>query len=130
MVKLQRLFGARETHRKTELVGFGEFVFDADTPARDLALLYGLPIDSLLKAETTDAYPPIWDETLGDLLHQRLGKTLVVGDRLELGDVELVVREVQNGRASSVGLELETRRQRLQASRFVDWLLRQIGVRL
>lgn len=130
IVSLQRLFGARETDRKAELIGFGEFVFGADTPARDLALLYGLPIDSLLRAESVEAYPPIWDETLGDLLHQRLGKTLVVGDRLELGDVELVVREVLNGRASSVGLELETRRQRLQASRFVDWLLRQIGVRL
>jgi cell volume regulation protein A len=121
---LQRLFGARDAETKTELEGFGEFVFAADTPARDLALLYGLPIDKLAKRGAGKA---ITDETLGELLHQQLGKTLVVGDRVDLGDVELVVRDVRDGRAHSIGLELETRRNRLHRHRLVSWLLRHTG---
>ena len=66
-------------------------------------------------------------ESLGDLLHRRLGKGLVVGDRLDLGDVELVVRDVHHGRVHSIGLELETRRKRLRSARVVDWLLRHTG---
>lgn len=128
IINLQRLFGERQQDKVADLVGFGEFVFAADTPARDLALLYGLPIDSLGKRDGA-VFPPIWDETLGDLLHQRLGKTLVVGDRLELGEVELVVREIRDGRVSSVGLELETRRKHVQATRLADWLMRQTGMR-
>ncbi len=129
IVSLQRLFGERATESKADLIGFGEFVFAADTPARDLALLYGLPVETLGRTEPAEGSAAIWDESLGDLLHQRLGKTLVVGDRLELGEVELVVREVHGGRVSSIGLELETRRQRLQASRLADWFLRQTGMR-
>jgi cell volume regulation protein A len=130
IVSLQRLFGARDTGAKAEPEGFGEFVFAADTPARDLALLYGLPIETLARAGATGAdldETPNLDETLGELLHRQLGKGLVIGDRLDLGDVELVVRDVHHGRVQSIGLELETRRKRLRSSRIIEWLLRHTG---
>ncbi len=87
-------------------------------------MLYGLPIDKLAKSGAAKA---VTDETLGELLHQQLGKTLVVGDRVDLGDVELVVRDVRDGRAHSIGLELETRRSRLRNNRLIGWLLRHTG---
>lgn len=123
IVSLQRLFGARDVSPKSELEGFGEFVFDAATPARDLALMYGLPIEKLAKPGTTLAA----DDTLGDLLHRRLGKHVVVGDRLALGDVELVIREVRDGRALSIGLELETRRERHKRHHLIEWVKRHTG---
>jgi cell volume regulation protein A len=126
IVALQRIFGARDISAKADVEGFGEFVFAADTPARDLALLYGLPIERLAKAGPSG---PDLSETLGDLLHRRLGKRLVVGDRADLGEVELVVREVHDGRVHAIGLELETRQQRLRHGRILDWLLRKLDLR-
>lgn len=124
IVSLQRLFGPRDIAAKAEPEGFGEFVFAAETPAGDLALLYGLPLENLAKAGAVAINA---DETLGDLLHHQLGKRLVVGDRLSLGEVELVVRDVRDGRVLSIGLELETRKQRLQSDRLFSWLKRHTG---
>ena len=124
IASLQRLFGARDIAAKAEPEGFGEFVFAAETPAGDLALLYGLPLETLAKA---GAVAINTDESLGDLLHHQLGKRLVVGDRLSLGEVELVVRDVRDGRVQSIGLELETRKQRLQSDRILSWLKRHTG---
>jgi cell volume regulation protein A len=124
IVSLQRLFASRSAETRAELEGFGEFVFAADTPAQDLALLYGLSLNKLTKGASL---PAASGETLGDLLHRHLGKRLVVGDRVDLGDVELVVRDVRDGRAHMIGLELETRRKRLRDNRLVDWLARHTG---
>jgi hypothetical protein len=40
-----------------------------------------------------------------------------------------VVREVHDGRVHSIGLELETRQQRLRHGRLLDWLLRKLDLR-
>ncbi len=37
------------------------------------------------------------DQTLSAFLHERLGDHVVAGDRLKLGEIELVVREAQRG---------------------------------
>jgi cell volume regulation protein A len=124
IASLQRLFGPRDVAARAEPEGFGEFVFSSETPAGDLALLYGLPLESLAKAGAVTINT---DETLGDLLHRQLGKRLVIGDRLSLGEVELVVRDVRDGRVQSIGLELETRKQRLQGDRLLSWLKRHTG---
>src|SRR5262249_11648036 len=116
--------GPRDIAARAEPEGFGEFVFAAETPAGDLALLYGLPLETLAKA---GAVTIATDESLGEVLHRQLGKRLVVGDRLSLGEVELVVREVREGRVLSIGLELETRKQRLQSDRLFSWLKRHTG---
>ena len=124
IASLQRLFAARDVGAKGEPEGFGEFVFAADTPASHLALLYGLPLETLATAGSLTIDP---NENLGELLHRQLGKQVVVGDRVALGEVELVVREVRDGRVRSIGLELETRDQRLQSSRLFSWLKRHTG---
>ncbi len=106
IVEAHRLFAHHEATEMPAPEGFGEFVFAAETPAEEIALVYGLPLG-----------PQAQGHTLGEYLHERLGKMLVVGDRLNLGEVELVVREVKEGRATLIGLELETVRQHLPATR-------------
>ena len=59
----------------------------------------------------------IQGRTLGDVLHVHLGDHVVAGDRLKLGEVELVVREVKDGRIHRVGLELEDTRVHLPVTR-------------
>jgi NhaP-type Na+/H+ and K+/H+ antiporter len=48
--------------------------------------------------------------TLRETLARRFKGRPVVGDRLHLGDIELVVREVANGEVSKVGLVLHRQR--------------------
>ena len=73
---------------------FGEFVLNADARLDDLAGMYDI--------ELPDA---ACDVTAGEWLHQRFGRP-VVGDRVRLGQVELVVREMTGDRVSRVGLKL------------------------
>lgn len=99
---LDRLFTARvqsKKKRKQRERGeevFGEFVLAGDTLLGEVALLYGLPVDE------KDRKEPV-----GPFVRRRLRHEAVVGDRLRWGPVELVVREIRNGRITSVGIELE-----------------------
>lgn len=106
IVEAHRLFARHDAAEAPAPEGFGEFVFSAETPAEEVALVYGLPLG-----------PQAQGRSLGEYLHERMGKMLVVGDRLNLGEVELVLREVKEGRAVTIGLELETVRQHLPATR-------------
>jgi cell volume regulation protein A len=101
----QRLFAE---HRVTEVEpeGFGEFMLSGDGAVDELAVVYGLDLGEHRSGET-----------LADFMHERLGSIAVVGDRLRLGEVELVVRTVKDGRVKMVGLELEDQRERLPARR-------------
>jgi potassium/hydrogen antiporter len=92
---LDRLFGARAPdHARDEV--YGEFTFDATLPANVLATLYGIPITP------GEAALP-----LGEVLLQHLDRLPVVGDRVRLGEVELVVREMDGDRITRVGIELD-----------------------
>jgi cell volume regulation protein A len=62
-----------------------------------LAELYGLP---LAVGEG--------DQTLEEFLTRRLSGLPVVGDRCRLGNVEFVVRAVEAGRITRVGLRIPT----------------------
>ncbi|WP_374385062.1 potassium/proton antiporter [Dongia sp.] len=102
---LNQFFAHHEVD-EASAAGFGEFVFEAETLASDLALLYGLPVGQVAK-----------DLTLGAYLHERLGDQVVPGDRLKLGEIELVVREARDGRIQRIGLELEDTRVHLPVTR-------------
>jgi cell volume regulation protein A len=92
---LDRLFGARAPdHARDEV--YGEFTFDAALPANVLATLYGIPIT-----------PGEAAQPLGEVLLQHLDRLPVVGDRVRLGEVELVVREMDGDRITRVGIELD-----------------------
>ncbi|MBI3897034.1 MAG: potassium/proton antiporter [Gammaproteobacteria bacterium] len=74
---------------------FGDFVLNGDARLGDVAAMYGFTIDS-----------EIATRTLGDYLRDVFNGRPVVGDRCRLDNVELVVREMQGGLISIVGLRL------------------------
>jgi cell volume regulation protein A len=74
---------------------FGEFVLNGEATLAEVAMVYGLTLAEELQSQR-----------LADFLAQRFRKRPVVGDRYRLGAVELVVRDVQDGRVSRVGLRL------------------------
>jgi cell volume regulation protein A len=99
---LDRLFTARKQTRaqrrrreRGEEV-FGEFVLAGDTLLGEVGVMYGIPVDDKDRMEPIGAY-----------MRRRLRHRAVVGDRLRVGPVELVVREIRNDRITSVGIELE-----------------------
>jgi cell volume regulation protein A len=101
----QRLFAEHKV-AEVEPEGFGEFMLAGDGAVDELAVVYGLDLGTHRSGET-----------LADFMHERLGKIAVVGDRVRLGEVELVVRSVKEGRVRTVGLELEDQREKLPARR-------------
>ncbi|MES2564421.1 MAG: transporter associated domain-containing protein, partial [Pseudomonadota bacterium] len=73
---------------------FGDLVLEADAGLADIATFYGVEMP-----------PGADDASLGEYLQRVFRKRPVVGDRLKVGRVEFVVREVANGRVSRVGLK-------------------------
>src|SRR6185369_15127557 len=97
----QHLFAEHKV-AEAEPEGFGEFMLAGDGAVDELAVVYGLDLGEHRSGET-----------LADFMHERLGKIAVVGDRVRLGEVELVVRSVKDGRVRTIGLELEDQREKL-----------------
>ncbi|SDY06448.1 cell volume regulation protein A [Allochromatium warmingii] len=96
--ELDRLFVAvpeAEAERLSEQAFFGEFVLQGSSRLADLCAFYGV------KADPTDAAL-----TLDALMRRALNTHPVVGDRLQLGALELVVRAVEDDRITQVGLKL------------------------
>ena len=95
---LDALFAARAGRRarpEAESL-FGEFSFDGAAPLGAIAHLYDLTVP-----EADRAIP------VGDFLEQKLRGKAVAGDRVALGGVELVVRDMADARITRVGIELE-----------------------
>jgi cell volume regulation protein A len=94
--QLNRLFDPHQApERLEEHRYFGDFVLNGDAPLGEVAEIYGIEIPE-------DAARKTLAEYLRDLFHGRA----VVGDRASLGSAVLVVREIQDGRVSRVGLKL------------------------
>lgn len=74
---------------------FGDFVLNGEAVLGELGEVYGLEIPGRHASKSLAAY-------LDELFHGRA----VVGDRASLGSAVLVVREMQEGRVSRVGLKL------------------------
>lgn len=74
---------------------FGDFVLNGDARVGDLAGFYGLSVA-----------PHDANKALADFLTDAYHKKPVVGDRLRLAGVEFVVREIEHGRITKVGLKL------------------------
>lgn len=92
---LDRLFVAVEsTTRLADKQFFGEFVINGDIPLQNLSLMYGFVLP-----ENTEGL------TLHEFLRQQFNQP-VVGDRVDLGSVQLVVREMEGDRCAKVGLKL------------------------
>ncbi|QKT04509.1 potassium/proton antiporter [Ectothiorhodospiraceae bacterium 2226] len=93
---LDRLFGAAAAPpRLEERQFFGDFVLDGEARMADVAMMYGLA-----------QAPDMAASSLSEYLSGHLKARPVVGDRLRLGHVEFVVREVEGGRIRKVGLKI------------------------
>ena len=80
----------------------GEFVLESSVRLGEVCSLYGVPFE-----------PVYYDRTLAEFMTMRLGPTVVVGDRIKIGDIELVVRALRKEKISKVGLEIEPETERL-----------------
>jgi cell volume regulation protein A len=94
--RLDWLFAPPDEAREAEREMFGEFSFDADVRLGDVAEFYALPI------RPKDA--PL---TLAEHFARRFEHTIEVGDRVRLGPVTLVARELSDDGVAKVGLKLE-----------------------
>ncbi len=93
---LNRLFDPHQAPaRLEEHRYFGDFVLKGDALLGDLAEVYGVEVPSEHLGKTLSQY-----------LNQRSHGRVVVGDRAPLGNALLVVRDVENGRVTEVGLKL------------------------
>jgi cell volume regulation protein A len=94
--ELNRLFDPHQAPARLEEHRFyGDFLLDGAANAGDLADAYGLPIEEARRNETLDGY-----------LRTAFRGRPVVGDRVRLGQTELVVRQMDGGRITRVGLKL------------------------
>jgi cell volume regulation protein A len=84
--------------RLRERAYFGDFVLDAQARLSDVCAIYGVA-------------PPAGLEhaTLREAMSARFKGRPVVGDRVDLGEIELVVREVSGAQVSRVGLVIARR---------------------
>jgi cell volume regulation protein A len=93
--RLDWLFAPPEEAREAERELFGEFSFAAAVKLGDVAAFYALPI------RERDAHL-----TLGEHFARAYEHTVEIGDRVRLGPVILIARELDEDRVSRVGLKM------------------------
>jgi potassium/hydrogen antiporter len=94
---LDRLFASPATLDVDDVEFFGDFAVDPARPARELRAAYG----AVLKPDEAEL-------SIAELMTNRLGGRAEYADRVSVGPVELIVRDVgDNGRIASVGVSLE-----------------------
>jgi cell volume regulation protein A len=94
---LDRLFASRKEVDPDDVDFFGAFAVDPDHSADELEANY--------EPGLTEAERKL---TIGQLMRQRLGGHAEYADRVSLGAIELIVRDVdEGGRITSVGISLE-----------------------
>lgn len=82
--------------RLEEHAFFGDFVLNGDTPLEALSGAYGLRIPDQAHGR----------ETVGEYLRRLFKQRAVVGDRVKLNNMEFVVRAMDGGRITQVGLKI------------------------
>jgi cell volume regulation protein A len=94
---LDRLFASRAEVDPEDADFFGAFAVDPSRPAADLEAAYAPGLSETEKKLT-----------IGALMRARLGGHAEYADRVALGPIELIVRDVdEDGRVSAVGLSFE-----------------------
>ena len=95
MAALDRLF-ARRRQSGPDSGLLGEFEIDGDAAVPTVMALYELRVA-----------PEEQSLTVGELLRRRIGRMPVQGDRVRIGDLELIVHTLDGDRITTVGLELD-----------------------
>jgi len=99
--QLAELFarGGTDTELSAHAGFFGEFIVDPSCSAGELAAAYGFALEAAEKPMS-----------LGELLRGRIGRRVVVGDRVRIGQFELTVRDVDDqGVVTGIGLKCPDR---------------------
>ena len=91
----QVLVPSDEAEEHEQAAYFGDFTLNGDAPLEEVAGIYGARVPPLAKGLT-----------LAEFLDRRFHKRCVVGDRVFLGAMELVVREMDNGTVGKVGVRV------------------------
>jgi potassium/hydrogen antiporter len=103
VITLDKLFSTRPAQRSAwAAIDLGEFSFESTVPLGRMCAEYGVPFEPLDR-----------ERTLAEFMHDRLGDQMVVGDRVRIGGVELVVREMSKGKVTRIGLAIEPQAERL-----------------
>lgn len=114
--ELVRLFATRRPNASGARDPLGDFALDASVPLGEIADLYGLP--------SPVEHRPL---PLGQFVQERLRRSPTVGDRIHFGQVDLIVRNVDEGRITRLGLSLEPARLPFERLDFGNRLRRLFG---
>jgi cell volume regulation protein A len=93
---LDTLFSGARASDQDERDLFGDLALHAEATVGQIAGIYGLPVSAANAGLR-----------LRDLFDQEFAGACELGDRLRLGEVELIVRDMDDGAVTSVGLALE-----------------------
>lgn len=93
---IDKLFASSRALDQDDREFYGDLVLSPDATVGQIAEMYGLPM-SLANAHLT----------LRDLLRNEFGGACEPGDRIRMGGVELIVRDMEDGKILSVGMALE-----------------------
>ncbi len=119
--RLDWLFAPPDEAREAERELFGEFSFTASVKLGDVAAFYALPV------RERDAHL-----TLGEHFARAYEHTVEVGDRVRLGPVTLIARELDDDRVSRIGLKIAgvqgalARHPRWIGPRLAAWFTRKL----
>jgi potassium/hydrogen antiporter len=96
---LEALFGTGRVEEASERAFFGPFVVRGSARVGALAELYDLD----LPARTNP------DDTVADLFRRRYGSAVTVGDRIDLGNADLVASDIAGDEVDHAGVRLHPR---------------------
>jgi cell volume regulation protein A len=94
-IVLERLFSQPPAERRARQA-FGEFALNGSVPVAGVANFYGFNVRD--EERGLD---------LGAFVAGRVKRQLVVGDRVGVGEIELIVRRIEDAQATEIGIELE-----------------------
>lgn len=100
--RLDWLFAEADEAQEAERELFGTFTLAADVPLGALAEFYGLKVP-----------PRLTQRTAADLFAQRFDGAAQVGDRLNIGEATLVVRDINDDGVAQVGMKFGSVEQAL-----------------
>lgn len=84
-----------DAEESAQMQYFGSFTLRGDATVGDVADVYGIEVPGAVRALTLSAY-----------LNRTFYKRCVIGDRIRLGGMELVVRAVEAGEVTRVGVRV------------------------
>ncbi|WEX09767.1 potassium/proton antiporter [Chelativorans sp. AA-79] len=107
---LDRLFASPTEVDPEDADFFGAFAVDPERPTADIEAAYALGL-----SEEDQAL------TIADFTRMRLGGRAEYGDRVSLGSIELIVRDVdEEGRITSIGLSVDPPARQTQVPAFIS----------